>query len=342
MAPIPNNRPVDHFSAIPQELSVHIVKYLEASQVAKLAQTSRHFAAACKDDFVWNLLTRRRFGKDILQSEHEAANGADVDHYALFRRHLEENGLRMPASRLSIIWMNNQWWRWSTHPTAHSAKVAHLNLVHWFDVRATIRGVPRGKYTPTWRFRFLRNSHGLDNVVLGARVILPPTTEEMERNEHPDTNVTLKLGDALNGLRSPALMGFFTVNVLPDEWIEVQLPTLNVGEWPSAGPYHNVEFDAVDHSTGAKQGLLIDCFTLVPVNHHAQRDEQAALEQNGEFGVTTPGAYPQELQQQPSDSASADQQPERPQELPAAIGLQANQRIGAGSIGSVFRRFPLW
>ncbi|KAJ3173386.1 hypothetical protein HDU87_007655 [Geranomyces variabilis] len=274
MPPIPLQpvvpAPAPTFSKLPLELCVQVAKYLDAPSVARLAQTSRHFATVSQDNQVWASLSLRRFGSRSV----DAATASDIhehDHRAAFKQLLLANPLNCPAERLRIIWLtpNTHWWTLTAAPATNSRSpvVAQLNVVHWFDVRSTTAGVPRGEYTPTFRLRFLRNAHtSLDHVALRAWVQTDsPSHEQYVPNSGDAQDPTISsrveeaLGQLLEPLRVDQPMGFFVARSLPENWIDIRLPQIKVDS-----EYASVIMEMTDHSTARpKRGLQIDCFELV-------------------------------------------------------------------------------
>ncbi|KAJ3172123.1 hypothetical protein HDU88_006937 [Geranomyces variabilis] len=292
MPPIPLEpvvpAPTPTFSKLPLELCVQIAKYLDAPSVARLAQTSRHFAAVSQDNQVWASLTLRRFGSQSL----DAATASDVhehDYRAAFKQLLLTNSLNCPAERLRIIWLtpNTHWWSLNAAPGSNprSPVVAQLNVVHWFDVRSTIAGVPRGEYTPTFRLRFLRNAHtSLDRITLRAWVQSDsPSREQYAPNSHGEdpsisSRVEKVLGEFLEPLRVDEPMGFFVARSLPEDWIEIRLPAIQVD-----AEYATVIMEMTDHSTARpKQGLQIDCFELVSLTATDTAPQKREVHQQGQ------------------------------------------------------------
>ena len=105
-------------------------------------------------------------------------------------------GNNVPADKLGIIWMDGYWWTWEDDPTRHynltgysaviwegnwprkkknrsrSGRVATLRVVCWFDVRAELRGLYKGRYRPVWRVKFNDRVYGLQDVVFTASVLV--------------------------------------------------------------------------------------------------------------------------------------------------------------------------
>ncbi|KAJ3155336.1 hypothetical protein HDU86_004427 [Geranomyces michiganensis] len=302
MPPIPAvPGPKPTFSELPLELSVQVAKYLDAVDIARLARTSRHFAAVSQDNQIWASLSTRRFGSLLANA---TATGAH-NHREEFKQLLSANSLTCPATRLRIIWLtpNTHWWSLipapATNPPARSPLVAQLNVVHWFDVRSTTAGVPRGEYVPTFRLRFLRNSHtSLDRINLRAWTVSNSADGESgDVNEQSSTSTRVEkvLGDELEPLRVDEPMGFFVARNLPEEWVDICLPVLKIEE-----EYATVVMEMTDHSTARpKQGLMIDCFELVPNIASEEREvsqQSQDLHDKEAAGDHTPGSPTSELQ----------------------------------------------
>ncbi|KAJ3008253.1 hypothetical protein HKX48_008676 [Thoreauomyces humboldtii] len=191
---------------------------------------------------------------------------------------------------MHIIWDNNPryWKRIPDEPAFPTVfpTVAVLFHVFWFDVRGSIRGVPRGKYVPTWRVRVLpRSQSGLNRVRFSTSVRLLGSDTPLVRDE--DDNGEAPLLERKDGVTLQAALESVMIprgdpprSTLPVGYQLLRLPVLDVGDWEGAPPYLDVTFEAVDHSGSHKDGLFIDCFELVPVGEEETqriRDRETAL-----------------------------------------------------------------
>ncbi|KAI8816938.1 uncharacterized protein EV422DRAFT_266365 [Fimicolochytrium jonesii] len=299
----------------PQELSVQVVKYLNTREIGRLAQTSRHFAAVCKDDYLWNLIAVRRFGGS-------GTSVGGTGHLDLYRRLVSENSLNVPAEKLNIIWNNGQWWKIIESPESHSGKVALLNAAWWFDARCEIKGVPRGKYIPTWRVQFHQRTGGLDGIQF--RVSVKGAGDGIEHgNVVSETHMSqLRPESPTTSNAGPLSFRFVpTVFMAPQDsttpqWVELTMPPLDVGNWSGAAPYWLVEIEATDHTSTYKYGLLIDWFQLVP-----QRAEVGPRNE-AEPSAPTPTVTESKSPQTPSIL---------PKKLPSSMIYQTRSTAGRAS-----------
>ncbi|KAJ3286311.1 hypothetical protein HK104_009107 [Borealophlyctis nickersoniae] len=236
MAPIPATTK-DAFSTLPIELSIQIIKYLNGSDVAKLATTSRHFSVVCKDKYLWLMLLERRFGKESIPEDENA--------YMETYKKFDHDCSFIPCSNMNIVWKEDQrYWSEEVDESSRSGTIMKLKNVCWFDVRTIVKGLPKGRYVPTWRLRFGSPS-GLGGVEFGARLLsidpdLPPT---------PLFTVPLTVAcrDTL-GRNTP--------------WITARLPAITL---PGPQDFHSVEVWMSNHDSQWKSGLFVDCLEFVDV-----------------------------------------------------------------------------
>ncbi|KAI8823598.1 uncharacterized protein EV422DRAFT_565533 [Fimicolochytrium jonesii] len=333
MPPITKSTPA-HFSALPQEISVQVAKYLNTREIGRLAQTSKHFAAVCTDDYLWNLIAVRRFGES-------GTSVGGTGHLELYKRLVSQHSLNVPAEKLNIVWNNGQWWKIIESPESHSGKVAFLNAVWWFDIRYQIKGVPRGLYIPTWRVLFPERTGGLEGVQFRISV-----KNGGDGVEHANLVSEKRMSEILpESASTAATIGFqHFINLerhLPDnlspvpQWVELSMPALNVGDWPGAAPYWDVDIEATDHTSTYKYGMVIDWFQLVP---------QRPVSTSGEIETPAPTPTANENKEDlpPPFPVGAPQGPpgEEPNTVHPEIqdvigGLTGRIRTGGGAIRAV-------
>ncbi|KAI9014637.1 hypothetical protein BC832DRAFT_546002 [Gaertneriomyces semiglobifer] len=238
-------------TSLPQEISVHIVKYLSCRDVGRLAHANRYFATICRDDYLWNLLTLRRFGATA------ASKATEHGHLELYKN-LSQYALRLPADQLGIVWLDGHYWKLSDDDTAETGRVAELRSVCFFDVRGRLPGVPRGRYRPFFRLQFLGGrSQGMKNVICKAACV------HADAQLHESASSEREIGNVATSNIRPSYPTF--LGTLPSgagDWFNFYLPELNVGDWPGAPEYLDVEFTAIDHSNSWKFGMKIDYIGL--------------------------------------------------------------------------------
>ncbi|KNC98714.1 uncharacterized protein SPPG_06391 [Spizellomyces punctatus DAOM BR117] len=247
----------DRFSTLPQELSIQIIKFLSCSDVGRLAQTSRHFSVVTRDEYLWNLMTAWRFGKDAL-----SAQGPIHSPKELYQT-LSADGLSLRADKLSIVWNDGRYWQMEEDLSSQSGLVATLRSVCWFDVRGQINGVPRGKYIPIWRIKLVgRGPHTLSGVTFKASTI---SEEAAAHDSTASTRILGNFPDDPSYSLPTFVPGEASRPLRPTDWTDFVLPELSVGDWEGAPPYLKVEVEAIDHADTWKFGLKIDGVRLVRV-----------------------------------------------------------------------------
>ncbi|KAI9105263.1 hypothetical protein DFS34DRAFT_1839 [Phlyctochytrium arcticum] len=284
MAPVPEEQAVDHFSALPEELAVTIASYLLAPDIAQLCRANKFCNAVCRDEYLWHVLTLRRFGVDPHKAEYERVvrepDGADpgekklvdgrrggeqpVDVY----KRLAKNGLRLAPEDMGIIWLDGSHWSLEEEPGSTHGRVARLATVCWYDMRGRVRGVPRGWYLPIWRVK-IGPSY--------ARYIGGQTEEDIEHNATvaDRDGTSIKEHDSTTSSRK---FGSFASTNTPrgsePQYRDFVLPPLNVGMWPGGPPFLDVDVEAVEHSDTWKSRIVYDGFRLERVTEQWVRERQ--------------------------------------------------------------------
>ncbi|KAJ3034077.1 hypothetical protein HDV00_005475 [Rhizophlyctis rosea] len=156
------------------------------------------------------------------------------------------NKLTISAEKLGIVWgENHRYWQIKDHEGSHSGHIAHLASVCWFDVRYSIRGVPRGRYRPTWRLRLDQYANELADIALSA------TVEEQTTSSPLSQSTTTLRTLAESSTRS---------------WVRFYLPTIDVGMEMDDAEYHTVHLVMEDHRNTWKYGMDIDFVRLERVD----------------------------------------------------------------------------
>ncbi|KAI9105264.1 hypothetical protein DFS34DRAFT_655317 [Phlyctochytrium arcticum] len=286
MTPVPERQAMDHFSALPEELAVTISSYLLTSDIAQLCRANEFCNAVCRDDYLWHILTLRRFGVDPYKAE-----GADPGDKKLVDgrrggeqpsdvyKRLAKNGLRLAPQDMCITRLDGVHWRLKLDPGSTHGIVVDLREIIWYDVHGRVRGVPRGWYLPIWRVQCGRFfslfegdhwAHPEEDIEHRATVA---DRDGTSINEHASTTSSRKIGGFLYNSVSRDSPGPFSIQ-FAFEYKDLVLPPLNVGMWPAGPPFLDVDVEAVEHSNSSLSGVTYDGFRLEPVTEKWVRKRQ--------------------------------------------------------------------
>ncbi|KAL2912832.1 hypothetical protein HK105_207719 [Polyrhizophydium stewartii] len=230
-------RPAD----LPPELELEVLKRLDAKALSRYARASDRNLKFVASLNVWASLLTRRFGKAQMPSDPAQAA-------ARFRELHTSHSTVIAPSAAFITWMDDsQYWNMVDDPNSTFGRIAVLSGVWWFDIRGTMLGVPAGSYRPVVRYRSRQYLGGIENVRVSFK--LPQSTLESA-----PPGAVAEITDA-------------PFNVLPNrrEWTDLVFDPIDVGSWPDAAAFHDVEFVLEGHDGSHKSGFALDCIFLHPV-----------------------------------------------------------------------------
>eukprot|EP00026_Physarum_polycephalum_P017873 Phypoly_transcript_19237.p1 GENE.Phypoly_transcript_19237~~Phypoly_transcript_19237.p1 ORF type:complete len:209 (+),score=28.39 Phypoly_transcript_19237:55-681(+) len=135
--------PTNALEAFSQEIVTQICTNLSPKEIASFSQVNKSVSGMLSSDVGLRILLAKKYGKNST-----VLNRNELHKLILFSEHNERFGVR----NMDIIWSNHrQYWEIHKKDDSFFGEVATLRAVCWLDVKLSYKGVPRGRYSCTWR-----------------------------------------------------------------------------------------------------------------------------------------------------------------------------------------------
>ncbi|KAI8918144.1 hypothetical protein BC831DRAFT_482955 [Entophlyctis helioformis] len=228
-------------ATLPTELTLGVLKYLDARSATRLASSCRHLRGVCDSAWAWELLLFSRFGNDKVPEDRTQCRARYQELHRASRSLVANAGL-------FVTWLDGEshYWTLRQDASATAGVCARLNNVCWFDIAGSFAGVKRGVYHPAIRYRTYSRPVDLTDLAVDVAV-----TSLQDKDAPSDCST--HTSTVLN------------ITTPTRNWVYHVLPELHVGNWPGTDEYHTLTFHMFRHAGNWKSGLDVDgVFLLDP------------------------------------------------------------------------------
>ncbi|KAK9727424.1 hypothetical protein K7432_001863 [Basidiobolus ranarum] len=246
------NNPTTSLNSLPAEIILLIFSFLSGQDVYRVCQVCKYFNQLCQDDRLWRMMVCRRFGRHHLRTLGIGQKCKEV--------YREKSDMRISiANGFARQGQGSNSFREFDELSA-SGMVLCLNDFYGFYSKATLEGVPRGRYDVVWKIKVFHRSY-MRNTLFIARVLGVP--EELEIESGTDRFVTLsdKSEEIQNGhfVELDPGISFFQ-RTAGMGWFDLVAPQPLVVDGSYC--YSDIGFEIISDRDSWKTGLVLDYVEL--------------------------------------------------------------------------------
>ncbi|ORX83863.1 hypothetical protein K493DRAFT_411635 [Basidiobolus meristosporus CBS 931.73] len=246
------NNPTTPLISLPAEIVLLIFSFLSGQDIYRVCQVCKYFNELCQDDRLWRMMVCRRFGRHHLRTLGIGQKCKEVYKEKSVMRISIANGFARQGQGSNSFREYDEF--------SASGMVLCLNDFYGFYSKATLEGVPRGRYDVIWKIKVFHRSY-MRNTLFVARVLGVP--EEFELESGADRFVTLpnkseeiekghfvELDPGISFFQRTAGIGWFDL-VAPQQLVV-----------DGSYCYADVGFEIVSDRDSWKTGLVLDYVQL--------------------------------------------------------------------------------
>ncbi|KAI9505743.1 hypothetical protein GGI25_002355 [Coemansia spiralis] len=230
-------------AALPDDLLFRIFALCNGDDLRALSEVSRRFWLIAKDDFLWRVIYRKRFGEepaiDRTRTYQSQYNSKDCLILAV-------------AEDCEIAHGRPPYWTRASDPRSVFGKVALLHAVSWLHVHGQLAGVHSGKYRVVWRLSVLPRAQYIFDILFRAKSARGSTVE----SQLPLSASLLNFGSDYFDFVIPDILDVKA----PFEDVLVEC-TCTSPEWKTNIALCSVRLEPVGDSTRAQRARAISCYS---------------------------------------------------------------------------------
>ncbi|KAI9142324.1 hypothetical protein BKA69DRAFT_272319 [Paraphysoderma sedebokerense] len=173
---------MSRFDAIPVEIAINILRYVEAPDILSLQSICRYFNQLLKDDYVWRKLL-------LFKVKKQEIDALDCTLFPTYRdKYLELSRYRNFAAdtdTVKISWSEHPiYWRFLDTKSSSYRKIASLTAILTLQISTNIQ-VPNGIWDVVWRIKVTGDPELNPTCLEGTKFSAVVPTDENSPVSHP-------------------------------------------------------------------------------------------------------------------------------------------------------------
>ncbi|KAK9701301.1 hypothetical protein K7432_011772 [Basidiobolus ranarum] len=246
------NNPTTSLNSLPAEIILLIFSFLGGEEIYRVCQICKYFNQICQDDRLWRMMLCRRFGRHHLCTLGIGQKCKEVYKEKSVMRISIANGFARQGQGSNSFREYDEF--------SASGMVLCLNDFYGFYSKATLEGVPRGRYDVVWKIKVFHRSY-MRNTFFVARVLGVPKDLEIESGVNRFTPLVEKSEEIKKGHYVELDPGIsFFQRTAGMGWFDLVAPQQLVVD--GSYYYSDIGFEIISDRDSWKTGLVLDYVEL--------------------------------------------------------------------------------